>query len=293
MEQDNQAKTHSDYPLKKRVRIYLLLCEGHDHSKVSRLVGCNEKYVRKLAKEYVDKGLLSRVSEKPATYVKTKPIRTTLKPVEHSDKKFINEPIMIPHKFGASFAQDKRPAVKFDERGKFEERTAAYTAQFGRYKCQVWLKGGFIGETVEEQIENGRASIMAIAQKLGEKYKVRLSDPRFYDDIEWVDPDKDRSKATAKGAKMKKGISVEVAGALHKLDKVSHENQIEFNALPGGEGTRPTDHAKIREFIYSGRLADTLGALGKNQVETQKILDKLTEVVVQIRQRMDIEAGKK
>jgi hypothetical protein len=198
---------------------------------------------------------------------------------------------MLPHKFGAVFAQipgKQVPGLQYDLRGKAEVRTPLYFAQFGRHKVQIWLFGGWKGDSVQEIVASGKGQIEAIAGQLAQKYGITLTLLRFYDDIEWVDVSKERSAKTAKGAGIRKGEGVEVAGALHKYDKSSHDGHIEFNKLPNGEDNKPTEHAEIREYIYSGQLAHDLHAIKEVVLEERKLLSEVVGGFVGVRQRLEI-----
>jgi hypothetical protein len=253
------------------LRIIALLEEGHCLTKIAKLTETNPTRVMRIARRRILQGKLELVNKYPSMY--RKPHRFYSTPISNSP---ILQPIMLPHRFGASFIQIGEPKLQYSKGGRAVEKTALYTIQFGREKASIWLHGGFMGATVNEQISNGVIQIKSIAKQAEARHSVVLNFLHLYDDIEWVDSDLDRSKATASGADIKKGEGVICAGAVHKFSDETHDGQIEFNKYK--DSKIPTDHAKVREYIYSGKLADDLYAL--------------MEGMKQIKMRMDMEARK-
>jgi hypothetical protein len=268
---------------KIEVKILDLLLEGHDLTNTAKLLNCSIKTVWKYAKIYERENKIIRVRKKPAQYQKPNSILPPLKPGgDFTGKNTI--PIMIPHKFGGIFTlypNEKIPGLQYSDRGKAQVTDRLYSAQLGKYKAQIWLKAGFKGITPDEQIYSGHQSLLAIATSLESKYNIKLNLIKFYNDIEWVDPNKIRSHATAKGAGIESGKGIEVAGALHKYDDKSDIGCIEFNKLPQGDPTKPTDHAKIRDFIYSGKMANTLASMAA-------MLEKLNDSVISLNQKIEM-----
>lgn len=231
-------------------KVLFLLGEGHSLSAIAKYTKKSPAAILKRARRYVIIGKLERVAKgryrkaiKPELYPPLKPVGD-----------FTPLPIMLPHKFGAIFAQVGKPNLPYTNRGKAEERTPLYLAQFGKNngKAQIWLYGGFQGSGIDEIVASGKEALIAIAASLEQKHSITLTLLRFYSDIEWVDVSKQRSKATAKGIGIGRGEQVVVDGAIHKLDPISHKDHLEFNKLPQGDPTRPTDHARIHHSIYSG-----------------------------------------
>lgn len=263
-------------------KILHLLQEGHQQSAIAKAVGKSSAAILKRARKYVMEGKLERIAK--ARY--RKPINQAdlppLKPVEI----FTHPPIMLPHKFGALLAQVGKPKLAYDKYGKAEEKTALWYIQYGKHKAQIWLYAGFQGQTPDSIIESGKSLIRAIIAEQAAKHRITLTLLRFYTDIEWVDISKERSKATARGIGIRKGEQVVVAGAIHKLDKVSHEDSMEFNALPNGDSERPTEHARIRHNLYSGEY----------ERRFDKILEgfeKVLGVVQEIKAWKDMQEAKK
>ena len=240
----------------------------------------SRKTIWKRTKFYLDTGKVERI----AWGVFQKAGKKLLPPPTKPAEDVTPLPIMLPHKFGATFKQTGRPNLPYDKYGKaYDKIQNSYSAQFGRYKTQIWLFSGFEGNTVERLVYSGRLKLIALGKSLAEKYKINLTLQSFYDDIEWVDISKERSKLTARGAKIRKGEFVKVAGVLHKYDKHSQNGHIEFNKAPDENPALPTEHAKIREYIYSGKLASDLYAI-------KEVLKELQDGQVAIRQRMELEA---
>lgn len=255
--------------------IYSLLCEGHSQTAIAKATGFSRKTIWKKAKEYVVKGKIEKIAWGRYQKATRKSVTPTLKPVEVVTPL----PIMLPHKFGASFKQTGKPNLPYDGYGKASEETPLYFAQFGRYKTQIWLYGGFEGSDVETIVASGKKKLITIASQLALKYRITLTLNRFYTDIEWVDVSKERSKATARGARIRKGEYAVVAGALHKYDKHSQNGHMEFNKLPNGEQTMPTEHAAIRERLYSGEYERRFDILMESNERFSKNLEKHLEVL--------------
>lgn len=259
---------------------YGLLCEGFNQSDIAKKQNLSRKTIWKRTKFYLDTNQIEKVAWgvfRKATKKCNPPPSKPLAIVTHT-------PIMLPHKFGASFAQIGKPNLPYDKYGKAFEEAPDYYAQFGRYKTQIWLYAGFRGSTPDELIESGRTNLEAIAHSLAVKYNITLTLDRFYSDIEWVDISKERSRITAKEAGMKKKQRIEVAGAIHVLDGVSHNDHLEIDKANGQPEEIPTEHARIRYALYSGEYERRFDMLMLSNERFAKNLELHLEVLREIRE---------
>lgn len=250
--------------------IYDFLAQGYCFSDIAKKIKKSRAWVLKKANKYVVEGKLERVNKYPALFQ----IPKRCYPPPRASRQMLPLPAMIPAKFGAIFAVTKTGTLRFDKHGKAYVKTALFSAQIGRNKAQIWLRGGFTGTTIEEQIQSGQFRLMQISEHLMDKFKVEMALLRFYEGIEWIDADTDRSKKIAKSAEIPKGGSVEIGGAIHKFGDFSHPEQIQFNPKHGGNQKIPTEHAQVHEYIYSGKLANDLYALGDS---IKKLWSKIEE----------------
>lgn len=247
-----------------RGQIPSLLVGGYSLQKVARKLGLSYKQVRAAAQKYERAGLIERTTRRPGIYRWKKSILTPLKGVGELDALGAstyskgganegNKPLLLPAKFGATFHLQNRPAVKYDERGKFTDATRARTIQLGRYKMVIWLHS-FVGSTVEEINSMGQAAIVGLAQAAGKKYGFEFALDRFFYDVEWVVLSKQDGLNMARAVGIEKGGAIECDGAIHKFDDFSDPETWQFNPERGKDPRRPTDHARIHENIYSGHL---------------------------------------
>lgn len=241
------------------------------------------------AKIYVRQGKLERVSNYPATYQKKGKIFDQLDLVGDFRPVRTPTPTDIPCKFGASFAQVGKPPLQYASDGKAHDEQGTHHAIFGRYKTVIWLKAGFKGETPDEIIKNGNLTLQSLAEGYAQKYGISLAYLRTFLDIEWVMVDMAHGKALSKREGIKNGERKEIAGVWHKQGDSSHPKHRQYQAMADGDQEGPTEHARVDHFVYSGELAKTLNALGENQKKNSEVLDKLVEVQVQIRQRLDVQ----
>lgn len=276
-------------------KIYLFLCQGASLSTTARMAKKSPAAILKRARKYVAAGKLERIAR--GRYRKVEKGQT-LPPLSQFPS--LPQPIMIPVKFGAIFAQVGRPKLEYDERGKAYDRNALFECQFGKAKTQLWLKAGFQGATIEEQIGNGQRLLLNIAASLAKKHGIELTLLRFYEGLEWADPSENRSAITAKGANIKKGGKIEVAGAMHKYSDFSHPDQFQINPKHGGEPEKATEHAKYRENLYSGEyerrfemLMQLLESGAKASKEDRELLREIVSAIGEIKIRMDMEAKKR
>jgi len=263
-----------------RGNIHTLLAEGCSQKEIAKRFNISRKSVWKYSRLYVINGDIEKIAR--GTYRKA--IQHAMLPPHKPLANVTTPPIIIPVKFGGIFAQIGKPPLPYDEFGKaYYEEKEFYKAQFGKHKTQIWLYSGFQGATVDERIDTGHQLLLQIASNLSQKFGITLTHLRWYENIEWVDASKDRSKETAKGAELKKGTCREVAGAIHKFSDFSHPDQFQINPIQKGDITRATDHARIHERVYSGDYERRFEML-------MQLHEKVMENLIAIRQRMDLEA---
>ena len=196
----------------------------------------------------------------------------------------LNEPIVFPIKFGASFKQFGQPNLKYNQNGIATKLEVSHTIRFGRRKAVIWLKNIY-GISVNEILINGEKAIRDLANYYENKYNIKLVFEKIYPDIEWGVTSKSISKKTAKKAGIEKGGSKIVAGAIHKFKDSSHPENMQFNTLSGGEQTKPTEHGKIHEYLYS-RLPVDLERISKTMV-------KISDSIIVINQKVEVLSKKK
>jgi len=241
------------------VEIISLFCEGHSLSKIAKLTGLSVEAIRKQAKKYEREGIIERVSKYPAAYQRKFQFQPPLMAVGE----FQPTPTILPNKFGALCAQVGRlPKERYDAWGKAYDGDACHKIQFGKNKCQIWLKSGFIGTTPDELKANGIRQLRAYADLYSKTYGIQISILRIYDDIEWVVVSRKTSKSMADKAGIPQGGKVEVAGAIQKFGDFSHPHNFQINMKPNGNPKIPTEQAVIHHFIYSGEMGKTLEAVG-------------------------------
>ena len=261
---------------------YAFLCEGLTPTQIAKKQGLSRKTIHKRINFYLNKNKIEKLAWGAYRKAEKRSVTTPLKPLAT----VTTPPTMLPHKFGAIFAQIGKPKLTYDAWGKAKEETPLYTAQFGKYKTQIWLHGGFAGATPDEIIASGRIKLRAIAQSLSEKHRITLTLLRFYSDIEWVDISKERSKATAKAASMRKKQRVEIAGAIHVLDGSSHNDLLEIDKAPNKPPEMPTEHARIRHALYSGEYEKRFDMV-------MTALEKMTAVIEEIKMWKEIKGLEK
>lgn len=256
--------------------------EGHTIPKVSKLLNCSESFVRKIANFYVSNGELERLNKYNATF--QRPITKPHTPIASGSNP--HTPI-LPARAGGIFAISKQPKnIQRNLRGfAYDIEKNFYKAQWGRYKCQIWLQGGFLrGQTPTETLANAREMLLAVAAKLELKHEAKLALIRWTEP-EWVDFDQSRSKRIANSAGIARGGVIEVAGALHKFSDFSHPDKFQINPIKGGKQGLTTEHAEAHHYVYSGALARDMQAMAGT-------IRSLADAMEAIKIRMDLEARK-
>jgi hypothetical protein len=242
----------------KGVQIYSLLAEGRSIQFTAKLLKCSVSLVWKHAKKYVKNEKLERLSVYPAQFRKTQTTYTHTHVV--GDLHPAQPPIDIPCKFGASFAQVGQPPLIYNQ-GKAKDEQPTHIAIFGRHKTVIWLRAGFRGETPDEIIENGNETLKAIARGYEQQYGISLAYLTTFLDIEWIMVNLAAGKRISKYEGIKNGERKVIANAWHKQGDSSHPRHRQYQAVPGEEKTKPTEHASLDHYIYSGQLASDIMAL--------------------------------
>jgi hypothetical protein len=304
--EDEQQKANNvlDFtpPFKKSKiegKIFSFLAAGMGLTDTSKRVDLSPAAIWKRARKYVREGYLEQISKYPATFRKTVRFYPPLKPVgdfttDHTQTATL--PIVIPKKFGASFAQVGRPKLPYDERGKAIHETAAYKVIFGRYKTQIWLKSGFVGQNLVEMRRNGIRQLNAIAAQMVRQYGLTsLAYLRLYDDIEVVTVSEDLSAKLAALENLEWGEQKPVAEAMHKAGDSSDPDNHQINALPGHDPHKPFAQGRLEEHFFSGQylrdinaLTEAVKAQSQLSIEDRKLLSEVVSGFVALRQTIEM-----
>ncbi len=223
-------------------KITRLLGAGVPLQKIAKITGKSYRSIWKQAQKYEREGIIERVCKYPALYRFKKDFTPTLK----LGRDFT--PLLLPHKFGASFVLIGRPILPYNKLGKASIKESSHSVQFGRSKAQIWLKS-FRGVATEEIVKQGKQDILALAMFYSQKYRVKLSAPRFFPDIEWVLTDKKTGKKVADKCEIVK--QKEIADAMFKFGDSTHPDLLEINQAPKKPPEKPTEHAKTMEFLLT------------------------------------------
>lgn len=253
----------------------LLLYEGWTRKQIRKHLKISDALVRRWTKFYEDKGFIVQTCDYPAMYrrnISGSPDTHTDGLVGDTHTEPQHATTIIPHKFGASFRQFKKPAILFSNGIAVIEKDD-HTIIFRRHKTSIWLKH-FTGQTVNEMLTRGEAHLKALAEFYSKYYGIKLIFDRIYPDIEWTDPSEERSKQIADAAGIKEFTRVKVAQAIHKFKDSSHET-LEIERDPAHAPEIPTDHARAHEFVYSGKLAQALEAIGDAIITINQRLMKM------------------
>ena len=261
--------------------VYSLLVQGKHQSEIATTLNISRKSVYRYTRSFERKKLIMRVFKQPAIYTKYHSSAPPLYAVKECAQEL---PIMLPHKFGADFYQNGKPNLKYNNRGNAYLYELSHTVRFGRYTTTIWLSS-FRGKTINEIIDNGRKDVADLAEFYAAKFNIRLSFNRLIPGIEWCKTSKEDSTRYAKIHELAPTEKHIVAGAVHVYGDSSHPETVEYNALPKGDKARPTDHAKVDEYIYSGKLNADLYAI-------KEVLAEVQGGMTAIRIRMDLEAKK-
>lgn len=178
---------------------------------------------------------------------------------------------MLPKGIGAVFDIEGKARIQYNlVKMAYYHEQPLFKSQWSYRKCQIWLHAGFRGKDPNEIRENARADLLAIADRLGDKFGCKLTAVRWMRD-EWVDFNLTRSARIADAAGLKKGARMEVAGAIHKFSDWSDPDKLQFNPTPKGNPEIPLAHAQIHHKIYSGEYEHRFELLA-NAIERQSDL---------------------
>lgn len=191
-------------------------------------------------------------------------------------------PLMLPCKYGALYSLIGRPiGLKYNSRGMATIKEPTYTAQFGKSKAQVWLKS-FQGASPHQILFIAKQALNELSKKFERKFKIKLTLIRIYNDIEWAETSKKRSKKIAEKAGISKGGKIKIGEAIHKFDDFSHPEffQInpDFNATNRGVAT---EHAKTHYYLYM-RLPQDIEKFGKlfgKIADSMTVLNQKVELI--------------
>lgn len=242
-------------PLQNKVVIAHLLSEGCHAAQIAKCLGISRQAVAKHIKKYVRDGVFKPISQNPAHFVK---VIHDNPPIQSQSA--MTTPTILPHHYGGLFALIGTPPLPYDKYGKAHDtKNSQYSAQFGRYKAQIWIKS-FTGTSPKEIRENANKQLMGLANEFEQKYQIKLTLIKIYTNIEWVVADKETSDKIADSLGLEKQEAILVDNVWHKNGDATHNN-MEF--IPTKiNPTGATKHADAHHFVYSGELARTLEAIG-------------------------------
>lgn len=223
-------------------KITRLLGNGLTLQKIAKITGKSYRSIWKQAQKYEREGIIERVCKYPALY-------RFKKHFTHSFKLGgVFTPLLLPHKFGASFVLVGRPILPYNKLGKATIKESSHSIQFGRSKAQIWLKS-FRGVATEDIVKQGKQDLLDLAMFYSQKYGVKLSAPRFFPGIEWVVTDKKTGKKVADKCEIIK--QKEIADAMFKFGDSTHPDLLEINQAPKKPPEKPTEHAKTMEYLLT------------------------------------------
>lgn len=260
------------HPIKTNERIYTLLCEGWCGRRIATHLKLAESVVRGHIKRLTQKGLIERITKKPAFYRKVEKRAHPISYSAHALPSNVEQARMLPATLGANFLLitkhgAKIPTLKYNSRGthtKIVLGSVPHTRQFHRYKAQLWLhSAAFRGSNPDEIIDNGKKQIMALAASYERQFNITLTLSHFYKGEEWVMVDDGLSEGTAKSAGIAHGGQIEVGESIHKYADFSHPNSFQFNTQRGAfNQDSARDDARTHRYLYE-RLPGDLEAITK------------------------------
>lgn len=220
------------------------LKEGYPISKAAKKLGIARRTAYRWARRAVEEKLIEPTCAWPLLFRPKTKNGTHLKLVPNVPQ----EPLGIPHKYGATFIQLGRPHVLYDSRGKFTSKEGSHTVQFARSKAQIWIKH-FRGLEAKEILANAYEDLMTLATHYSAKFGITLTLDRLFNGLEWVMISKETSEKA--NDLLEIGQKKELAGTLVKYDDSSHRGQIEINRLQGYPEHLPTVYWHNLEYLVT------------------------------------------
>ncbi len=266
----------------RKVAVYNLLMEGWFPSKIACHLKCSHQNVFKIIKNYEREGKIYQTNKNPSFWSSTNQLQPPLIGGELLQPITSRTPILILHKFGASFGLvGSIPNVQ-KKRGLLTIKEPGYTVQFGRSKAVIWLKSVY-GNSVREQVVNGRNSLLEIAKEVGERFHVKLAWLRWIPGNEWVLVEKEGSRVVGEGAGLKDAPKV-IAGATWKFDDFTHPKHVEIQPAPGFALSRPTVVADRLEFLIESApsITKSFEAISQYDANVRKHLEVLEAIGVKV-----------
>ncbi len=280
--------TYPDVGAEIDSKLLELAADGYSQSRMAKFLKRTPETIRRHLVKLENEGKLTRTNKYPAMYRKNEisaPHQaggTFLPPTFKSGPEITpsSAPLVRPKKYGASFFMLGRPNLTYDAWGKAKMAEGTHTAIFGRHKTVIWLHS-FVGGNVAELVANADRALIELAQKYSAFYGITLNFDRQIGDEEWVVVSKSVSRKMAEAAGIEKGGQVVVDGVIHKYDDFSDPDHVQFNRAPGGRPEGPREHAKVHEYLYSGKLADDLLAM-------KDVMAAMSDSLVAIHQRLNM-----
>lgn len=249
-------------PTLKRIVIKGLLLEGHSASKIAKMKGISRQAVAKYIQRLVEDKEIRAVKSWPVQYVKVIKETDDNPPPQAvpNDNPINTGATMLPHHYGGVFSWAGKPPFQFNRFGHFKDIHPAYTGDFGRhYKAQIWIKS-FMGADTMEVRRNAFRSLQAQVRTYERQYGLKMTLLHLHKGAEWAMVDQELSDSVAAANGLKKNQEMLVDGVRHKNGDSSHSTMeyIPTAANPNGADA----HADANHFVYSGKLAQTLSAIG-------------------------------
>ena len=252
---------HDNPPLSNKVVIATLLNEGYHAAQIAKRLGISRQAVAKHIKKYVRAGVFKAISQNPAHFVKVIHDNPPEYPFQSQSPMTTQiSPTILPHHYGGLFALVGRPPLPYNSKGKAHDfKKAGWTAQFGRYKAQIWLKS-FTGTSPKEIRENAYNALLDRANEFEQRYQITLTLIKIYTNIEWAMTSNETSEKIANSLGLAKNEEILIDNVRHKNGDASHDTMefIPTSLNPAGA----SKHADAHHFVYSGELAKTLEAIG-------------------------------
>lgn len=272
-------------------KIYRLLGKATCFDVIKERTGFTYKQIRDRAVKYERAGLIERILHYPALYRFKKEFLPPLKGV----RDFTSPALILPVKFGGSFRQMGRPAgpeIKYGPNGKAIIDEPDHKAIFGKNggKTVIWIKA-FWGPEPWTARDNALAYMKNKAAEYAEKYRITLTlnetyPKGYFEGVEHVVTTNKLSEAVAKALNLKKGEVKRFPDLLIKYSDFSHPNKAQLNPVPENP-TAATDYSdNFYKMVKDG--PDAIDRANSTIEKVSVVLDKLTDALVLVHQRIDI-----